>query len=42
MLSPLEMENKLNQIVGVVENGIFAQRVADEVLMATQSGIQHW
>lgn len=42
MLSPKEMENKLNQIVGVVENGIFAQRVADEVLMATQSGIQHW
>jgi len=42
MVSPIEMEQRLNSIVGVVENGIFARRVADEVLMATQSGVKHW
>jgi ribose 5-phosphate isomerase A len=40
MLAPLEMEGRLNQIVGVVENGIFAARKADLVLVASQNGIQ--
>lgn len=42
LVNPYEMEQKLNAIVGVVENGIFAHRVADEVLMGTSSGLKHW
>jgi ribose 5-phosphate isomerase A len=42
LLEPKVMESQINQIVGVVENGIFAHRVADEVFMATQEGIVHW
>ena len=42
LLQPDIMEVKINQIVGIVENGIFAKRKADEVLMATQTGIKHW
>ncbi|WP_018300446.1 ribose-5-phosphate isomerase RpiA [Fangia hongkongensis] len=36
--NPLQMENKINQIVGVVCNGIFAANPADVILMATQDG----
>jgi ribose 5-phosphate isomerase A len=42
LLQPEIMEVKINQIVGVVENGLFAKRKADEVFMATQAGIKHW
>jgi ribose 5-phosphate isomerase A len=42
MLSPLEMEQRINQIVGVVENGIFARRTADAVIMGTQDGVKKW
>jgi ribose 5-phosphate isomerase A len=42
LVNPPEMELKLNSIVGVVENGIFAHRIADEVLMGTLSGVKHW
>jgi ribose 5-phosphate isomerase A len=35
----LEMEDRINQIIGVVENGIFAHRIADIVLMASEEGI---
>lgn len=42
MLNPLEMEQRLNQIVGVIENGIFARRTADNVIIATQSGVRHF
>jgi len=38
ILNPLEMERKLNNIAGVVENGIFAARPADMVLVATSGG----
>ena len=34
LLNPLAMEEKLKRIVGVVENGIFAERPADVVLVA--------
>ncbi len=37
---PLEMENALNCIPGVVENGLFAHRPADIILLATQQGIE--
>lgn len=33
LLNPLEMEEKLKQMVGVVESGIFARRTADIVLV---------
>jgi len=37
--SPLELEEKLNNIPGVVGNGIFAARKADVVLVGTDQGI---
>lgn len=42
LLKPFHLELQINQIVGVVENGIFACRKADEVLMATQEGVKIW
>ncbi len=38
ILDPIELENKINQIPGVVTNGLFAQRKADLVLIANQQG----
>ena len=38
--NPVEMENRFNQIPGVVTVGIFAQRPADKILMATENGVQ--
>lgn len=40
MVAPIEMEQRINQIVGVVENGIFAARPADVVLVARQTGVE--
>jgi len=37
---PFEMEAAINNIPGVVENGIFANRTPDIILMATESGIE--
>ncbi len=37
---PMEMEDRINRITGVVENGIFAHRVADVILLASQDGVQ--
>jgi ribose 5-phosphate isomerase A len=37
---PAEMEAALNQIAGVVTNGIFARRRADVLLLATPAGVQ--
>ena len=37
---PYETEQKLNNIPGVVENGIFSSRKADIILLATDSGIE--
>ncbi|MFT5395886.1 MAG: ribose 5-phosphate isomerase A [Gammaproteobacteria bacterium] len=37
--NPLELERQLNQIVGVVTNGLFAHRPADILLIATDNGI---
>jgi ribose 5-phosphate isomerase A len=39
ILNPIEMEKTLNNIVGVVTNGIFAARSADVVLVAAAEGI---
>jgi len=40
ILDPIVLEEKINNIAGVVANGIFARRKADKVLMATASGIK--
>ena len=37
---PIKMEKQINNITGVVCNGIFAMRGADVVLMATKQGVQ--
>jgi ribose 5-phosphate isomerase A len=40
ILKPLELESTLNQIAGVVTNGLFARRGADMLLLGTDSGVQ--
>jgi ribose 5-phosphate isomerase A len=37
---PVGLEEQLNQIVGVVTNGLFARRGADVLLLATMDGVQ--
>jgi ribose 5-phosphate isomerase A len=37
---PLALETHINQIVGVVTNGIFAHRPADLLVLATDNGIE--
>lgn len=38
--TPLELENKLNQITGVVCNGIFAARPADKIIVGNETGVK--
>jgi ribose 5-phosphate isomerase A len=38
--APADFETRLNQIVGVVTNGLFARRGADLLLLATQEGVR--
>ena len=38
--TPLELEQSLNQIVGVVTNGLFAHRPADVLLIASNNGVK--
>lgn len=40
ILDPIELERQLNNIVGVVTNGLFAARNADVALIATAQGVQ--
>ena len=37
---PTEMEQRLNQITGVVANGLFANRPADQLFLGTTSGVK--
>jgi ribose 5-phosphate isomerase A len=37
---PYELEIRLNRIPGVVENGIFAQKTATKIVVATQNGVE--
>lgn len=39
ILNPVELERQLNNIVGVVTNGLFAMRGADIVVTGTDSGV---
>lgn len=40
LLEPKAMEEKLKNIVGVVESGVFAKRTADVVLLGAESGVK--
>lgn len=40
LVDPFKMENLINNITGVVENGIFATRTADILLLGTKSGVK--
>lgn len=40
ILNPIEWEEKINHITGVVANGIFAKRPADRVLIAGPHGVR--
>jgi ribose 5-phosphate isomerase A len=42
ILNPLELERALNNIVGVVTNGLFAMRGADVVIVAGDNGISEF
>jgi len=37
---PYDLEGFLNNIPGVVENGIFAKRKADKIILSTNDGIE--
>jgi ribose 5-phosphate isomerase A len=37
--APIALENAINMIPGVVENGLFASRLADRVLVASKDGV---
>jgi ribose 5-phosphate isomerase A len=37
---PQELEATLNQITGVVTNGLFARRPADLLLLGTEQGVK--
>ena len=37
---PVDAEERLNQIVGVVTNGLFARRPADVLLLGTADGVR--
>lgn len=37
---PIDIEERLNQIVGVVTNGLFARRPADLLLLGTREGVR--
>ena len=40
IMKPVELESELNQMAGVVTNGLFAQRPADVLLLGTAGGVQ--
>jgi ribose 5-phosphate isomerase A len=40
ILNPVELEQRINQITGVVTNGLFAMRPADVLLLGTAAGVK--
>lgn len=40
IMNPVELETTLNQITGVVTNGLFARRSADILLLGTDQGVR--
>jgi ribose 5-phosphate isomerase A len=39
-LNPVELEAAINQITGVVTNGLFARRGADVLLLGSENGVE--
>jgi len=39
IMNPVELEQQLNNVTGVVTNGLFAMRPADVLLLGTQNGV---
>jgi ribose 5-phosphate isomerase A len=42
IIDPVTMETRINQIVGVVTNGLFAERGADVLLLAGAEGVERY
>jgi ribose 5-phosphate isomerase A len=40
IVNPVELETTINQIVGVVTNGLFAKRKADVLLLGAADGVK--
>jgi ribose 5-phosphate isomerase A len=40
IVNPVALESEINQIVGVVANGLFARRGADVLLLGTRDGVK--
>jgi ribose 5-phosphate isomerase A len=40
VMNPVELETQINQITGVVTNGLFARRPADVLLLGTGEGVK--
>jgi len=40
ILNPVELETAINNVTGVVTNGLFARRGADVLLLGNQSGVK--
>ncbi len=40
IMEPIKLEEQLNDIVGVVTNGLFAMRPADVLLVGTPNGVK--
>ncbi len=40
ILNPVELETTLNQITGVVTNGLFARKAANTLLLGTDHGVE--
>ena len=40
IINPVELETQINQITGVVTNGLFARRPADVLLLGTSEGVK--
>lgn len=40
IVDPVDMEQKINQVVGVVANGLFAVRPANVLLLGTEEGVK--
>lgn len=39
--TPMALEDSINVIPGVVENGVFAKRLADKILVASETGVSN-
>lgn len=40
IMNPVELEEQLNMLAGVVTNGLFAKRPADVLLLGSASGVK--